>query len=278
MKGSWRGRIIFPTLLMTVIFMGAPSPALCEGPCDGPVVELKQSDRDALAPLGKGVVGKALPACPLRDTSGLIPFCEGKWAYRITAGEHEGTLQEATISKTGGDHSRNPDEHFWQRSVKGDCAEFFSIHGRGVIKLLSEIDMTHSVITRYTPDFSIMFDGMKPGETSQVETTIRIYDLHDPTDLKYEGRLKVTHAYLGAYEITVPAGKFETILIRSYYEGKVGPAHVVDGGYTFYARNVGIVASIERMHVTAFLFYDKRTKNPKVLVQEGRNPVQPGLR
>ena len=38
---------------------------------------------------------------------------------------------------------------------------------------------------------------MKPGETSHMETTIRIYDLHEPTDLKYEGRLKVTHTYLG---------------------------------------------------------------------------------
>ncbi|OQY43275.1 MAG: hypothetical protein B6240_12785 [Desulfobacteraceae bacterium 4572_87] len=230
--------------------------AVSEGPCDGPVVELKQNDRDILALLGKGVVGKALPACPLYDTVGLMPFREGKWAYRITAGEHEGKRQEATISKTSGDHSRNPGRHFWQRSITGDCTEFYSIHGNGVINLLSEIDLTHKVITRYTPDFSIMFDGMKPGEMSQVETDINIYDLHDPTHLKYEGRLKVTHTYLGAYEITVPAGKYETILIKSFYTGKVGPAHVVDGGYTFYARDVGIVASVERMHVTAFIFYD----------------------
>ena len=79
----------------------------------------------------------------------------------------------------------------------------------------------------------------------------------------------MTHTYLGAYEITVPEGKFETVLIRSSYAGKVGPAHVVDGGYAFYTRDVGIVASVERMHVTAFLFYDKRTKTPKVLVQNG---------
>ncbi len=59
------------------------------------------------------------------------------------------------------------------------------------------------------------------------------------------------------------------VMIRSSYAGKVGPAHVVDGGYTFYAKGVGIVASVERMHVTAFLFYDKRTKTPKVLIQEG---------
>jgi hypothetical protein len=54
------------------------------------------------------------------------------------------------------------------------------------------------------------------------------------------------------------------VLIRSSYAGKVGPADVVDGGYVFYAQGVGIVASLERMHVTAFLFYNKRTKTPKV--------------
>ena len=53
---------------------------------------------------------------------------------------------------------------------------------------------------------------------------------------------------------------------------------MVDGGYTFYARDVGIVASVERVHVTAFLFYDKRVKTPKVLIQMGQNRVQPDLR
>jgi hypothetical protein len=229
------------------------------------VLELKQSDRDALALLGKGVVGKALPACPLHDTEGLMPLREGKWAYRITAGEHAGTRQETAISKTKGTHAQG----HWHRTIAGDCTEFYSSDGKGHIALISEIDMKHNVITRYTPTFTLMFDGMKPGETSQAETAIKVYDLHDPTHLKYKGQLKVIHAYLGAYEITVPAGKFKTVLIRSSYVGKVGPAHVVDGGYTFYARGVGIVASVERMHVTAFLFYDKRSKTPKVLIQKG---------
>jgi len=273
-KVSWRNRFVLPTLLMTAIFMGFSPLAVCEESCGGPVLELKQSDRDALVLLGKGVLGKALPACPLHDTAGLMPLREGKWAYRITAGEHEGTRQEAAISKTKGTHV----QHLWHRTITGDCTEFYSVHGKGNIKLLSEIDLQHNVITRYTPTFTIMFDGMKPGETSQAETDIKVYDLHDPTHLKYKGRLKVTHAYLGAYEITVPAGKYQTVLIRSAYTGKVGPAHVVDGGYAFYARDVGIVASVERMHVTAFLFYDKRTKTPKVLIQQGRNLTQLGPR
>jgi hypothetical protein len=265
MKVSWCERIVFPALLIAIILMGFSSPADCEDASAGAMVELNKSDRDALALMGGGVVGKALPAFPIRDTAGLMPLREGKWAYRITAGAHEGTRQETSISKTKGHQGQD----LWHRTIAGDCTEFFSSDGKGVINLISEIDLEQNVITRYTPAFPIMFDSMKPGDASQVETEVKVYALHDPTHLKYKGRLKVIHTYLGAYEITVPAGKYETVLIRSSYGGKVGPAHVVDGGYTFYARGVGIVASVERMHVTAFLFYDKRTKTPKVLIQRG---------
>jgi len=265
MKVSWCERIVFPALLPAIILMGFLFLAVCEDASAGAMVELNKSDRDALALLGGGVVGKALPALPIRDTAGLMPLCEGKWAYRITAGARTGTRQEVSILETKGNHGQD----LWHRTIAGNCTDFFSSDGKGVINLISEIDLEQNVITHYTPMFPIMFDGMKTGDASQVETAVKVYALHDPTHLKYKGRLKVIHTYLGAYEITVPAGKYETVLIRSSYVGKVGPAHVVDGGYTFYARGVGIVASVERMHVTAFLFYDKRTKTPKVLIQRG---------
>ena len=43
---------------------------------------------------------------------------------------------------------------------------------------------------------------------------------------------------------------------------------MTDGGYAFYAEDVGMVAAMERLHVTAFLFYDKRTKTPKILLKK----------
>ncbi len=265
MKVSWCDKIVFPVLLIALILMGFSFPAVCEDASAGAMVELNKGDRDALAVLGGGVVGKALPAWPIKDTARLMPLRKGKWTYQITAGEREGKRQEASISKTKGHQGQD----LWHRTIAGDCTDFFSLDDKGAINLISEIDFEQNVITRYTSMLPIMFDGMKTGDSSQVETVVKVYALHDPTHLKYKGRLKVTHTYLGAYEITVPAGKYETVLIRSSYAGKVGPAHVVDGGYTFYARGVGIVASVERMHVTAFLFYDKQTKSPKVLVQIG---------
>ena len=254
---------MWAALLTAVVLLGFSLPGAGESSPAGVVLELTKRDRDVLATLGKGVVGKALPAFPLGSPAQLMPLREGEWVYRITAGEHKGREQKAVISRTG----RKEDQNLWQRAIQGDTIEFFSFD-KGAINLVSENDLEQNVISRSKPVFPVIFDGMKPGETSQVETAINIYDLHDPTDLKYEGRLKVTHTYVGAYEVSVPAGKYRTVLIRSTYEGKVGPGHVVDGGYVFYAEGVGIVASVERKHVTAFLFYNKRTKTPKVLIRK----------
>ncbi len=247
--------------LITVALLGLSSQAHGDVSA-GRVVKLPEKDRQALAILGQGVVGKALPALPLNGTVRLIPLQKGEWVYRLTAGAHMGARQNVLISRKKG----TDDRHLWRLSIRGDTTEFLSLDGEGTVNLISEIDLKQDVITHYAPMLPLMFDGMKPGEASTVETAVKVFDIHDPTHVKYQGRLNVAHTYVGAYEVTVPAGTYKTVLIRSSYEGKVGPAHVSDGGYTFYAEGVGIVASLERMHVTAFLFYDKTTRTPKVLL------------
>ncbi len=106
---------------------------------------------------------------------------------------------------------------------------------------------------------------MHPGETRSAETDIRVYHLHDLTDGKYKGHLTVAHTYVGAYHIAVPAGNYNAALIKSTYKGNVGPGTVNDVGYVYYAAGHGIVAAVERSHVSAFLFYDKKTRTAKVL-------------
>ena len=267
MKIPWTNRIPLTAILVAIMIMGITGKGFSRDQVPGKIVQLNENDREALTILGEGVVGKALPARPIKNTAGLMPLREGKWTYQITAGNREGTQQTASISRT---HRKN-EPILWHRTIKGDYTEFFSVQSNGAVNLASEMDLKQGVITHYDPMFPVMFDGMGPGDKSQVETEIKVYDLHDPAFLKYSGHLTVTHTYVGAYEVTVPAGKYSARLIKSSYVGKVGPAHVVDGSYVFYAENVGMVASVERMHVTAFLFYDKHTKTPKVLIQKGRD-------
>lgn len=251
-------------LLGSMSIVGAPLKTYGEDSVPGKIIELQAEDREALAILGKGVVGKALPAKPITDTAKLMPLNEGKWTYRVLAGDHKGTNQEDIIARPKHEESGKS----WRRVVGKKCIEYYRVRNGGKIEMASEADLVEDVITTYTPQFPVIFNGMRPGEKSEVETNIRVYDLHDPTDEKYKGHLKIVYTYVGAYEVTVPAGKYQTVLIKSSYTGKVGPASVNDVGYMFYAEGVGIVASVERSHVTAFLFYDKKTKTPKVLVHK----------
>jgi hypothetical protein len=258
--------ILVMVLLGSMYIVGAPSKAYEEDSASGKIIELQAEDRDALAVFGRGVVGDALPVKPITDTARLMPLNEGTWTYRVLAGDHKDANQKDIIARPKHDKSGRS----WRRVVGKKCIEYYRVRNGGKIEIASEVDLVENVITRYTPMFPVMFDGMRPGEKKEVETDIRVYDLHDPAYEKYRGHLKVTHTYVGAYEVTVPAGKYQTILIKSSYTGKVGPASVNDVGYKFYAEDAGIVASVERSHVAAFLFYDKRTKTQKVLVHKER--------
>ena len=251
-------------LLGSMSIVGTPPKAYEEDSVSGKIIELQAEDKEALAILGKGVVGKALSAKPITDTARLMPLKEGTWTYRVLTGDHKGTNQEDIIARPKHEDSGKS----WRRVVGKKYIDYYRVRNGGKIEMASEVDLVEDVITRYTPMFPVMFDGMRPGEKNEVKTDIRVYDLHDPTDEKYKGHLKVTHTYVGAYEVTVPAGKYQTVLIKSSYTGKVGPASVNDVGYKFYAEGMGIVASVERSHVAAFLFYDKKTMTPKVLVHK----------
>ena len=260
---SLRFLILVMVLLGSMSIVGAPWKTYGES-VSGKIIKLQAEDREALAILGKGVVSQALPAKPITDTAKLMPLNEGKWTYRVLAGDHKGTNQEDIIERPKHDESGRS----WRRVVGKKYIDYYQVRDGGKIDMASEVDLVEDVLTRYTPMFPVMFNGMRPGEKNEVETDIRVYELPDPTDEKYKGHLRVTHTYVGAYEVIVPAGKYQTVLIKSSYTGKVGPASVNDVGYMFYAKGVGIVACVERSHVAAFLFYDKKTKTPKILVHK----------
>ncbi|MCJ7809599.1 MAG: hypothetical protein MUP26_04975, partial [Desulfobulbaceae bacterium] len=51
-------------LFVGVLWIGLPSFVLCGEKVSGKIVQLSDKDRETLAVLGDGVVGKALPALP----------------------------------------------------------------------------------------------------------------------------------------------------------------------------------------------------------------------
>jgi hypothetical protein len=88
--------------------------------------------------------------------------------------------------------------------------------------------------------------------------------------VKHEGTLALTYSYLGAYRVNTPAGSYDAALIKWAYDGKIGPASVEDTQYRFFADKIGLVASVDKLDVSAFLLYKKHTKFGKLLTQAPR--------
>ena len=118
-------------------------------------------------------------------------------------------------------------------------------------------DKEGGAITRYSPPEPFMLQGLAPGEKRNEKLDIKVSDLSSPEDVSHEGALDVNYRYIGAYKVKVPAGSFDAILMKWTFKGKVGPAFVDDTQYRFFAPDVGIVAAVEQLDVSAVLVYNR---------------------
>ncbi len=87
------------SIFVALIFIASPGWVWCGETSSGKIRPLSDEDREKLAVLGEGVVGKALPALPLTGIRKLIPLMTGEWVYRITAGANRGDLQTESITR-----------------------------------------------------------------------------------------------------------------------------------------------------------------------------------
>ena len=137
----------------------------------------------------------------------------------------------------------------------------------GDLTFVTEEDSEQGVIARYDPPEPGLLNGLAPGDSRSSSIAVEVSDLSDPTVVTHKGTLDVTYSYLGAYKVTTPAGAYDAALIKWAYKGKVGPAKVDDTQYRFFADKVGMVASIDKLDISAFLLYQHHSKFGKLLAQ-----------
>jgi hypothetical protein len=248
---------------VSIVFAAALGQGLDRRALAAEAIELSGDERAVLEKfLGKGVVGKALPGNPIADASAFFAFEDGTWDFQFTSGDDQGKTQEQSFKKlerddtgTKGRYRNGPDlEYFLHRANDGS------------INVISEQDQDHGVVSRFSPPEPIYVSGMKPGDSKKTKIGVKVYDLSDLEEVSHEGSLDLTYSYLGAYEVTVPAGTFEAALIKWVYEGKVGPATIEDTQYCFLAEGAGVLAMVEKKNISAVLIYQDHTKYGKVLV------------
>jgi hypothetical protein len=223
-------------------------------------IPLPQDDAGVLEQLlGSGVVGNAVDAAPLAPAD--IPLRQGTWTYQVVAGKKQGQTESDVVTKLDRDQSGAS----WKVQTGSNDTAFIQAGPDGNIAILSEQDTDQGVITRFSPAEPILTNGMNPGDSQNVTIAVNVYDLSNPQEVSHTGSLNLEFTYLGAYQVTVPAGSYDAALLRWVYDGSVGPASVEDTQYRFIAKDVGIVASIEKKRISALLLYHDNSNTGRVL-------------
>jgi hypothetical protein len=261
-SNDWRSRMkrlgVLSALVIIWLLLLAPSGVRAAG-------GLSADEQALLADLlGRGALGEPVAGSPL--TPSFAPLRDATWTYRIVGGDDRGQTEQHVVTGLKGD----PSGADWRYAVGAKSAQLIKQTDDGSLVFVSLEDFDEGVISRYTPPEPALLAGMAPGDSKAFTIGVKVADLNSPQNVKHEGTLDLTYSYLGAYRVNTPAGSYDAALIKWAYDGKIGPASVQDTQYRFFADNVGMVASVDKLDVSAFLLYKKHTKFGKLLTQAPR--------
>lgn len=229
----------------------------------GPSFPLTERDRLLIEKgLGKGVVGEAVAASTIIDPAAYLALAVPKRTYRLITEGRQGNdeIHRAFPVRQGRGRPS------WHYELGREEVGFLEASADGDFVLTGIQDLGEGVVTHYSPPEPVLLKGLAPGDERKLRMAVRVYDAAQPQNLSHKGWLDVVYRYVGAYRIKVPAGSYEAVLIKSTFNGKIGPAAVDDSEYRFFARNAGMVALVERRDVSAFLLYHTHMEVAKVLV------------
>jgi hypothetical protein len=231
---------------------------------DAAAIPLPANVAKDLELLGKGVVGKALPAPPLTDIHEYLNLGAGTWEYRIVAGGKAG--QEVRSEVYEKLPEKKGDAEVWKRTIGTEFVEYVTIEKNHDFGKHLEDDLDVGYSSRFAPSV-IWLGKTKAGDTRTIESKIESFKTAKPDHVSFHGGLTAKLSYVGRYEVKTPAGTFPAILMRAQFDIEVGPAKVTDTSYTFFAKGVGKVAELEATFVSALLVYHSDTKVAKLLTK-----------
>ena len=265
MDGFVKLQQLVATLIIASLVLLTSSEPLAEQGTEDTLIQLPAKDRAILEKiLGKGVVGKAVAGGMISDPIKLFPLEDGTWVYRITNGKDKDKSEQHLLTRLRRDKSGSS----WRQASGTNSVLYLLRTANGGVEIVSTENQQQGVISRYLPREPIVLPGMRPGDTRLMKTEVKVYDLSHPNHLTHSGSLSILYSYLGAYQVSVPAGTFQAALFKWDYKGKVGPARVEDVQYRFFAEDLGTLAMIEKTDVTALLVYREHTKIGKVLIKK----------
>lgn len=246
--------------LLTALFLAVTAIGGAE---EDLTLDLSAEDRAVLtALLGERVIGKAVAARIIEKPVAWYPLDDRVLTYEITGGRRSGSAQDHVFERLESDPPRGS-------ALLGDARLYLGTATDGTIVIEAEETLGAKMLSRFTPPQPLVPAGMKAGDTTEAEADVAVYRVGRPDRVKHTGALRIRCRYLGAFEVRVPSGRYTAALLKSTFEGKIGPANVRETEYRFLAEGVGTVAMAVKRNNSAVLIYRDRFEVGKVLTARG---------
>jgi hypothetical protein len=227
------------------------------------LLQLPTKDQELIIKhLGAKIVGDAVRSEPIEDPAALFPFSDKRGTYQFTSGKNSGKRQTEALTKI----PRPGGKFVWRLDLAPSLVAFLRETPEGDVVMPAVADTGEDALVVTNPPNPFLSKGMEPGETRSYSQRVSVRYFDDLSNERYGGTLKTEYTYLGTFRVTVPAGRFDAILLRAKIDGKIGPAHIHATSYSFFAPGTGLIAMILQQKITAFWVYNVDGVGGKVLV------------
>ncbi len=242
----------------------SPASSLVARASDATVIPLPPDVAKGLERLGKGVVGKALPAPPITNVHEYLNLGPGTWEYEIVHGGKEGKKVRTESYEKMSDKKNGAE--VWEHTIGTEFIEYLTIESNHGFGKHLEDDLALGYSLRFLPGL-VWLRKDKAGGRRKIESKIEAFKTDTPDHVSFHGKMTAKISYVGQYEVTTPAGTWPAILARTELDIKVGPAKVTDTTYMFFAKGIGKIAEIESTRVSAALIYHSKIQVVKLLTK-----------
>ena len=211
-----------------------------------------------LKTFGPGVITQTSDTAKPENVSEFIASDFGKRTFKIVSGDESGGTLVFEVEEKAGDQ----DTRFVHMG-EGDVATIQFVKSN--VFRSRQVDADSNSVASFDPSEPVFLGSDASGSVVESTISVKVAPVSDPNQVSHRGDLKCSYEVLGAFRVNSPAGEFDTICVRTRYEGKIGPAEVDDSRYIFYAKKYGPVAIRTFSHVEAMIFYNK-TKQKSLLL------------
>ena len=213
--------------------------------------EADDEDIDAvLKTFGKSAITQTSETAKIETVADFISSDTGKRTFLIVDGDDSGKIMPFDVVQKKGDK----DTHFVHMG-NGDIATVLYV--KSSVYRSQQVDSDSGSIAVFEPAEPVFLSSQPSGSTVDSKIKVKVAPVSSPTEVSHQGELRCSYEVLGTFQVVSPAGKFETVCVRTRYRGKIGPADVDDSRYIFYAKKFGPVAIRTFNHVEAMIFYNK---------------------